>query len=232
MDAPTPTTPAPPAPTPAAPAPAATPRAAQVALGVLLALTLALLALRGYGNGFGARPTEPTSAALTDLNGADPAELEQVPGIGPALAQRIDDHRRTKGPFKSVEELRQVKGFGPITFDKVRPFLRVELPAPRPEPPSPEPLVLERKPTPPSTPAPYPRSGGVRKLQPGDPPVDVNVAGVEQLMTIPGVGPVTAQNIIAARAGGPFKSVEDLDLRVKGIGPKTLEKIRPFVVVK
>jgi competence protein ComEA len=50
-------------------------------------------------------------------------------------------------------------------------------------------------------------------------------------MRIPGVGPVTAQNIVAARAERPFSSVADLD-RVKGIGPKTLEKLRPFVVVK
>jgi competence protein ComEA len=221
MDTPPPTPPAP-----------ATPRSAQVALCVFLALTLGLLALRGYGNWLGAKPTESVPVALTDLNTADRADLEQVPGIGPALAQRIDDHRRANGPFKSVEELRQVKGFGQITFDKVRPFFRVELAAPLAEPSAPEPLVLERKPTPPSTPVLFPRSGGVRKLQPGDPPVNVNAASSEQLMTIPGVGPVTAQNIIAARATGAFKSVEDLDLRVKGIGPKTLEKIRPFVVVK
>jgi competence protein ComEA len=233
MDTPTPTTPPAPAVPPAPPTPAAAgaPRSAQVALGLLLAFTLGLLAFRGYGNWFGARPTETRSAALTDLNRADRAELEQVPGIGPALAKQIDDHRRAKGPFKAVGELRQVKGFGPATFDKVRPFLRVEPQATQPqEPPSLEPLVLERRPAPPPAPAPYPRSGQ-RKLQPGDPPVDVNAAGVEQLMTIPGVGPVTAQNILAARAAGPFKAVEDLD-RVKGIGPKTLEKLRPFVVVK
>jgi competence protein ComEA len=248
MDTPTPT-PEPPAPAPP-PEPAISPpplegkgdggfgnapasRPAQLALGVFLVFTLGLLALRGYGNSFGAKPTDPAVAALTDLNHADRAELEQVPGIGPTLAREIDEHRRKKGPFQSVEQLRQVKGVGQITLDKVRPFVRVEPTASPPsEPPSPEPLVLERKPTKPATPAPYPRTGGGgRKLQPGDPPVDVNAASVEQLMTIPGVGPVTAQNIVNARADKPFKSVADLG-HVKGIGPKTLEKIRPFVIVK
>ena len=84
-----------------------------------------LLAFRGYGNWLGTKPTDQ-SPALTDLNRADRAELEQVPGIGPGLAKQIDDHRRAKGPFQSVDELRHVKGIGPMTLDKVRPFFRVE----------------------------------------------------------------------------------------------------------
>ena len=127
----------------------------------------------------------------------------------------------------AVPEIADKAGVGPATLDKVRPFLRVDpgnLPAAAPV--IPEPLVLERKPP---TPAPYPRQAGVRKLQPGDPPINVNTATAEQLMQLPAVGAVTAQNIIAARADGPFRSLADLD-RVKNIGPKTLEKLRPFVV--
>jgi competence protein ComEA len=59
----------------------------------------------------------------------------------------------------------------------------------------------------------------------------VNAADAAELVRIPGVGPVTAQNILTARAERPFTSVADLD-RVRGIGPKTLDKIRPYVVVK
>lgn len=244
MDTPTSTTPAPlsgPV-TPAVPTsvpiePISTkpgmPRSAQLALGVFLAITLGLLAFRGYGNGFGAHPTERVSAPITDLNRADRAELEQVPGIGPTLAKEIEDHRKKKGPFKSVDELRQVKGMGPVTLDKVRPFLHVEVTGipPVEDSTTPEPLVLERKPT--STPnAPSPRaSGGTKKLQPGDPPIDVNAAGLDELTRLPGIGPVTAQHIIAARAERPFRTLSDLD-RVKGIGPKTLEKIQPFIVLK
>jgi competence protein ComEA len=91
--------------------------------------------------------------------------------------------------------------------------------------------VLERKLTPPPTQAPYPRAGGnAKKLQPGDAPIDVNTAGIDELMRLPGIGAVTAQHIIAARAAKPFRSLADLD-KVKGIGPKTLEKIKTFVVV-
>lgn len=214
-----------PSPTPAS-TPLRTPRSAQVALGVLLVVTLGLLAFRGYGNGVGAHPTEATPSQI-DLNQADRAALQQVPGIGPALAKKIEEHRRERGLFKSVDELRQVKGVGAATFDKVRPFLRVDPEnGAAAEPTIPEPIVLQRKPP---APAPYPRQAGVRKLQAGDPPINVNTASMEQLMQLPAVGAVTAQNIIAARTEKPFRTLADLD-RVKNIGAKTLEKLRPFVV--
>jgi competence protein ComEA len=203
-----------------------TSREAQVALGVLLILTMGLLAFRGYGNGLRTHPTDVKPHSL-DLNRAERTELEQVPGIGPTLAKSIDDYRRRHGPFQSVDELQQVKGIGPATLNKVRLFFHVE-----PEPPAPpnteipEPLVLERKP---ATPGRATRPAGLRKLQPGDPPINVNSATLEELMQLPGVGAVTAQNIIAARSAEPFRTLADLD-RVKNIGPKTLDKLRPFVV--
>jgi competence protein ComEA len=217
MDTPQPSTPG----TPAAgsPNPHAR-RSAQVALATFLAVLLGLLAFRGYGARLGARPTEhvPAAARQVDLNKADRIELEQVDGIGPKLARAIDDHRRERGPFRSVDDLHAVHGFGPATVNRVRPFVRVEAEPVAEQ----EPLRLERKPAPPPT--------GIapRKLKPGDPPIDVNAASEDDLQRLPGVGPVTARNIVLAR---PFKAVEDLN-RVKGIGPKTLEKVRPFVVVK
>lgn len=194
-----------------------------------MALLFGLLALRGYGNSYGIRPTQSARVAPTDVNRADRAELEQVPGIGPGLAKKIDDHRRAHGPFQSVEELRQVKGIGPATFDKLRAFIRIEPTSTSQPDRSLEPLVLERRPEP-SIRAGNSRSG-TGKIQPGDPPIDVNVAGATELMRLPGVGPVMAQNIIKAREEKRFESVADLD-RVKGIGPKTLDRLRSFVVVK
>jgi competence protein ComEA len=207
-------------------------RSAQIALGIVLVITFGLLAYRGYGNGFGTRPIERASAPITDLNRADRAELEQVPGIGPTLAKEIENHRKVKGPFKSVDELSQVKGVGPVTLDKVRPYLRVEpINLPLADSASIEPMVLERKPATPTV-APAPRtSSGSKKFQPGDPPIDLNAAGLNELVKLPGIGPVTAQHIISTREERPFSSVQDLK-RVKGIGPKTLEKIQPYVVVK
>jgi competence protein ComEA len=192
---------------------------------------LGLLALRGYGNSLGIKPTESTCPAATDLNRADRAELEQVPGIGPGLARKIDDHRRTNGPFKSVEELQLVKGIGPATLEKLRAFVRVEESTDPGSPTLPEPLVLERRATSPMPPSAGRASSAASKLQPGDSPIDVNEANAVELMRVPGVGPVMAQNILDARKEHRFVSVEDLD-RVKGIGRKTLERIRPYVVVK
>ena len=55
--------------------------------------------------------------------------------------------------------------------------------------------------------------------------VNPNIAARDELMLLPGVGEVTANRIIEAR---PFKSPRDL-LNVEGIGPKTLEKLQPFI---
>ncbi len=57
--------------------------------------------------------------------------------------------------------------------------------------------------------------------------ISVNSASATLLDTLPGVGPATAQRIIEAR---PFYKLEDL-LDVKGIGEKTLEKLRPFITL-
>ena len=184
-------------------------------------MLLGLLLYRGYGGGVGMRPTE-TASVRFDLNRAERSDLEQIPGVGPKLAQAIVDHRAEKGTFRTLDQLREVKGFGPATFDKVRPFLRVD-PAP-PEVPDWDPVpVLERK-----KPAEVRASYATRKMQPGDPPIDVNTATIERLMTLPDIGPITAQAIVDAR---PFRSMSDLD-RVKGIGPKKLDKLKPFVKVE
>jgi competence protein ComEA len=61
-------------------------------------------------------------------------------------------------------------------------------------------------------------------------PVQLSVATVEQLDTLPGVGPVTAQKIVDYRTEhGPFRSVDDLD-EVSGIGPARVEQLRDLVV--
>ena len=57
--------------------------------------------------------------------------------------------------------------------------------------------------------------------------LDLNTATEKELQSIKGIGPILAKRIIAGR---PYKTVDDL-LKVKGIGPKKLEKIRAYVVV-
>ncbi len=64
-----------------------------------------------------------------------------------------------------------------------------------------------------------------------DNPVDINQASANSLATVPGIGQVTAQRIVEWReAHGPFRRIEDL-LKVKGIGDKTLDKLRPYLKV-
>ena len=55
-----------------------------------------------------------------DLNVSTAKELQQLPGIGKGLAKRIVEYRTANGPFKSVEELMQVRGIGKKTFAKMK----------------------------------------------------------------------------------------------------------------
>lgn len=64
-----------------------------------------------------------------DVNKADWPELAQLPGIGEKLAQRIVSTREERGPFLDHSELRRVRGIGPKTLEKMRPYLRPIPPA-------------------------------------------------------------------------------------------------------
>ncbi|MBE6990608.1 MAG: helix-hairpin-helix domain-containing protein [Ruminococcaceae bacterium] len=59
---------------------------------------------------------------LIDLNTADAETLQQLPGIGPTLAERIIAEREANGPFVSVDELTRVSGIGEKTVEAIRPY--------------------------------------------------------------------------------------------------------------
>jgi competence protein ComEA len=62
--------------------------------------------------------------------------------------------------------------------------------------------------------------------------VNINTADAAQLELLPGIGPKMAESIIAYRSSvGTFNAIEDL-LNVKGIGPKSLEKLKPYLSLK
>jgi competence protein ComEA len=71
-----------------------------------------------------AAPGAAGGGFTVNLNAATATELSQLPGLGPATAARIVDHRRTHGDFVSVEGLLEVPGIGPATLELVRPHVR------------------------------------------------------------------------------------------------------------
>ena len=67
----------------------------------------------------------PTPAAPLDLNTATQVQLEELPGIGPTLAQAIIQEREREGGFHSVDDLRRVSGIGDARFARLRPLVTV-----------------------------------------------------------------------------------------------------------
>lgn len=76
-----------------------------------------------------AAPAAPEAAAAAtgavDLNQAGFAELVELPGIGPALAERILAHRRLHGPLGDIAALLEVKGIGPATLQRLAGKVKV-----------------------------------------------------------------------------------------------------------
>jgi competence protein ComEA len=76
----------------------------------------------GPASGMGNSPSSSPNPTI-NLNAATLEDLDTLPGIGPATAQKILDYRQTHGPFRSVDELRAVSGIGPAKLEQIRPFV-------------------------------------------------------------------------------------------------------------
>ncbi|MGH2523524.1 MAG: helix-hairpin-helix domain-containing protein [Anaerolineales bacterium] len=73
-------------------------------------------------------PTTPPASAVggkININTATLAELDTLPRIGPAIAQRIIDYRTANGPFRSIEEIMEVSGIGPAIFEQIKDLITV-----------------------------------------------------------------------------------------------------------
>jgi len=92
--------------------------AGAVAFTVLMAA--AGVAARGQ-----AAPESKSAQMQVNLNVATSADLEKLPGIGPALAARIIDYRQKQGGFKKIEDLMNVRGIGEKNFLKLKPLVTV-----------------------------------------------------------------------------------------------------------
>ncbi len=67
-------------------------------------------------------PLDP-AGALIDINNAGISELDQLPGVGPAISQRIVDYREMNGPFNSIEELDEIEGISADMVEEIRPLV-------------------------------------------------------------------------------------------------------------
>jgi len=81
--------------------------------------------LGSTNSGAGATQANAGSAdvGIVNINLASVAELEKLPGVGPAIAARIVRHRQQHGPFKRIEDLDSVKGIGTKKLEKLRAFI-------------------------------------------------------------------------------------------------------------
>ncbi|MEN9563086.1 MAG: hypothetical protein RIR73_1330 [Chloroflexota bacterium] len=70
-------------------------------------------------------PSSPDDNELVNINTASIEELDKLPGIGPTIAQRIIDYRTENGPFAVIEDILNVSGVGPSTFDQIKDLITV-----------------------------------------------------------------------------------------------------------
>jgi competence protein ComEA len=73
----------------------------------------------------GAAASAPAEPAALDLNTASAEQLQQLPGVGPVLAERILTYRQQVGGFATVEQLQEVPGIGPTRFGELQEQVRV-----------------------------------------------------------------------------------------------------------
>ena len=68
---------------------------------------------------------KPTAGDKVNINTADAGQLVSLPQVGPKMAQRILDFRKSNGNFKRVQDLMKVKGFGEKIFAKLQPLITI-----------------------------------------------------------------------------------------------------------
>jgi competence protein ComEA len=147
-----------------------------------------------------------------DINTATQAELETLPGVGPAVAAEIISAR----PFNSVDELERIPGIGEARFKEMRKHV----------------AITDRSSKADGKRKAYSTKEATKAARDSSSAkgnrIDLNRADAETLERLPGVGATTAQNIIAAR---PFASVDELK-KVSGIGEARFKEIRSLVTVE
>ncbi len=174
--------------------------------------------------GAAAVPAAKPSVALIDINSADEKALESLPGIGKSTAKAIVAGR----PYKSLEDLKRVKGMSDKKINAIKDQVTVGAAAATVAPSAmPSAAGISEKASSEKKAVTEQAEKVKTKLAPGQ-HININTATKEELDALPGIGPVKAQRIIDGR---PYNTPEDI-MKVKGIKQKEYEKIKDLITVR
>ena len=185
-------------------------------MGVLFAVVVVAALALATGSALAA-------GALVDINTADQKSLESLPGVGPATAKEIVKGR----PYKSVDDLANVKGLGKSKLEKIKPLVTVggqpaAAGAAASSAATKGAAAAQAAKTAPAT----AKKAAKAAIPAGG--VNINTASREQLELLPGIGPKKAQAIIDGR---PYQKTEDI-MKVKGIKQGIYNKIKDKITVQ
>ena len=187
-----------------------------VSVPVALALALALAAAPAMAAEKASKTPTPKvekTVGKVDINKASAKELQELPGVGEATAQKIIKGR----PYASVADLSKA-GVSKSTIDKITPLVTVGAVKPKTTSAEGETKTTKAKEAKTQETAAATAKGGAL--------IDLNTASEKELEGLPGVGKATAAKIIAGR---PYGSVDDL--AKAGVSKSTIGKITPLVTL-
>ena len=186
-----------------------------ICAAVMLTLVLGITTIS-----YAQKKAAEVKGAVVDINTADQKTLESLPGVGKATAAAIIAGR----PYKSVDDLKRVKGMSDAKVQALKDKVTVGGGATSTAPPA---ASQRASSTQKAATATEKGSKTTSKLAPGQ-RVNINTATKQEIEALPGIGPAKAQMIIDGR---PYNKPEDI-MKVKGIKQKVFDKIKDNITVR